>query len=152
MGRLNKDETGTSQPMFYHSSQLGTDAPGDLETQVQRLHRLTVWGRWAVVLIFWITIAPLCLWALRETISLATEYFTWSAVRIGLRYNLLATAGLALCLGCTFAVLLWQSRNILFGLSSRDRNRLIAQVLRIRKQGNSHPLWNWICRDPQNPQ
>jgi hypothetical protein len=46
----------------------------------------------------------------------------------------------------TLAVLIWQSRNILFGLPENEQRRLEQQVLRIREQGQSHPLWKWICR------
>lgn len=115
--------------------------------QVARLHKLTVIGRWLFVLGLWLTIGLLSLWGLRYPISLIQEYFTWAAVYYGLHFHSLPAIGLATCIAFTTAVLLWQSRNILFGLPKRERDRLEHQVLRIRKQGSSHPLWKYVCQD-----
>ena len=84
--------------------------------QVQKLHQLTIYGRWLFVGCLWLTIAPVCLWNLRAEITLWQQYFTWVAVRYGLFYHPLSTLGLAFCIGMTVAVLVWQSRNILVGL------------------------------------
>lgn len=111
---------------------------------VQRLHRLTVYARWLVVLVLWLTVGPLSLWGLRDTFSLLQQYFTWAALRYGLAYHPFAAVGLALCVGMTLATLVWQSRNILFGLPKPERQRLEKQVLKIRQQGRSHPLWKWL--------
>ena len=112
--------------------------------QVQRLHRLTVYGRWLLVCCLWLTIAPLSLWRLREEIFLWQQYFTWVAVRYALFYNPLSTLGLSICIGMTTAVLIWQSRNILFGIPQHELKRLETKVAQIRQQGKSHPLWKWI--------
>ncbi|OLP19986.1 hypothetical protein BST81_02625 [Leptolyngbya sp. 'hensonii'] len=114
--------------------------------QVQRLHQLTVCGRWLMVGFFWLTIGSLSLWGLRSEMSLWIEYFTWTAVRYALIYNRLPALGLCFCIGMTAAVLVWQSRNILMGLPQREQRHLEQQVHRIRKQGASHPLWRWVCR------
>ena len=114
--------------------------------QVQRLHRLTVYGRWSVVGLLWVSIGFLSLWGLRSEIALLRQYFTWVAVRYGLYYNPLPTFGLAFCIGMTVAVLVWQSRNILLGLPHEEHRRLEQQVCRIRQQGPSHPLWKWVCQ------
>ena len=114
--------------------------------QVQRLHHLTVYGRWLFVALLWISIGSLSLWALRSEIALWRQYFTWAAVRYGLYYNPLPTFGLAFCIGMTVAVLVWQSRNILLGLPRPEQRRLEEQVYRIRQQGSSHPLWKWVCQ------
>ncbi|TBR57487.1 hypothetical protein B4U84_15940 [Westiellopsis prolifica IICB1] len=114
--------------------------------QVQKLHLLTVYGRWLFVGFLWLTIVPWCLWSLREEIALWQQYFTWVALRYGLFFHPFATLGLAFCIGMTVAVLVWQSRNILFGLPSQEQKRLENQVFRIRQQGPSHPLWKWICQ------
>ncbi|NJM72162.1 MAG: hypothetical protein HC862_19360 [Scytonema sp. RU_4_4] len=113
--------------------------------QVQKLHQLEVYSRWLFVVFLWLTIAPLCAWDLRSEITLWQQYFTWVAVRYGLYYHPLATLGLFFCLGMILAVLIWQSRNILLGLSQQEKQRLEQQVFRIRQQGPSHPLWKWIC-------
>ncbi len=114
--------------------------------QVQRLHYLTVYGRWLFVTLLWSSIGSLSLWGLRSEIALWRQYFTWAAVRYGLYYNPLPTFGLAFCIGMTVAVLVWQSRNILLGLPRPEQRRLEEQVYRIRQQGSSHPLWKWVCQ------
>jgi hypothetical protein len=114
--------------------------------QVQRLHQLTVYGRWLFVGCLWLTITPLCLWDLHAEVSLWQQYFTWVALRYGLFYHPLSTLGLAFCIGTTAAVLIWQSRNILLGLPQQEKQRLEKQVYRIRQQGPTHPLWKWVCR------
>ncbi|MUL37162.1 hypothetical protein [Gloeocapsopsis dulcis] len=114
--------------------------------QVHKLHQLTVYGRWLFVGILWLTIGLLSLWGLREEIALWQQYFTWVAVRYGLYYNPIPTLGLAICIGMTLGVLVWQSRNILWGISSQEKRRLEQQVQRIRQQGPSHPLWKWVCQ------
>lgn len=114
--------------------------------QVQRLHQLTVYGRWLFVTLLWTTIAPLSLWGLRSEIALWRQYFTWVAVRYGLYYNPLPTLGLAFCIGMNVSVLVWQSRNILLGLPRQEERRLEQHVRRIRQQGPSHPLWKWVCQ------
>ena len=112
--------------------------------RVMRLHRLTVYGRWLMVLFFWVTVGSLSLWGWRYEISLLQEYFTWSAVRYGIIFNPLPAMGLGFCIGVTLAVLFWHSRNILLGLSPQEQQRLEHQVHRISQQGASHPLWKWV--------
>ncbi|MER3435666.1 MAG: hypothetical protein C4288_20320 [Leptolyngbya sp. ERB_1_1] len=118
------------------------------QAAVQRLHRATVIGRWLVVIGLWSTIGVLSLWGLRYPISLMRDYFTWAALRHGLISNMPATIGLGLCIGMTLSVLIWQSRNILFGLPIDEQRKLERSVLKIRQQGKSHPLWKWI--EPSN--
>jgi hypothetical protein len=117
--------------------------------QVKRLHQLTVYGRWLVVAFLWLTIGTLSLWGFRYEISLLQQHFTWVAVRYGLIYNRLPALGFSLCVGMTVAVMFWQSRNILIGMPSEEKRRLEQQVLRIRQQGKSHPLWNLVCQHGQ---
>ena len=117
----------------------------EFERQVQRLYELTVYSRWLLIAFVWLTIVPICLWSLRMEIALWKEYFTFAAVRYGLISHPLAALGLAFSVGMILAVLIWQSRNILFGLSSEEKKLLQDRVWRIRKQGSNHPLWKWIC-------
>lgn len=116
------------------------------QQEVDRLHQVTVYARWLVVSLLWLTVGALSLWALRETIMLLWEDFTWAAIRYGLVFNRVAAVGLAVCIGSTVGVLLWQSRNILWGLPVKERARLEQQVWRIRQQGSSHPLWKMVCQ------
>ncbi len=141
MGRLLK-ERETTHPinlMAYQDPQL--------KAEIGRLHKLTVYGRWLFVLFLWLTVGVLSFIGLRSSIDLWLEYFTWAAFRAAFRYNALATAGLGLCLGTTLAVLLWQSRNILFGLPKQERSRLKQRVMKIRQQGTGHPLWKLVCKN-----
>lgn len=114
--------------------------------RVERLHQLTVYGRWLVVGGLWLTIGAASLWALRDRIALIFEYFTWAAVKYSLVFSPLPALGLAICIGMTVGVLLWQSRNILQGLPEQERKQLERQVCRICQQGRSHPLWKFICK------
>lgn len=118
--------------------------------QVERLLEITLYGRWLVVVLLWLTVGSLSLWALRNEISLLQQHFTWVAVKYGLAYNRLPAVGLGLCVGMTVAVMLWQSRNILIGMPQKERQRLEQQVFRIRQQGKSHPLWNLVCQPKKN--
>lgn len=112
--------------------------------QVQRLHRLTVYFRWIFVVVCWLSLGVFGIWGLRHEIELWREYFTWVAVRYGLFYNPMATLCVAFCCGLTTAVLVWQSRNILIGLSPKEMQRLERGVLDIRATGPSHPLWRFV--------
>lgn len=123
-----------------------TDLDPLFKIQVQRLHQLTVYGRWLVVTILWLTVAPLSLWGWRYELSLLRSHFTWTALRYGIVYNRLPAMGLGLCIGMTTGVLVWQSRNILWGLPPQEQRRLEQQVHRICQQGSSHPLWKWVCK------
>ncbi len=118
--------------------------------QVRRLHRTIVYGRWTVVGLLWLTLAPLSLWGLRSEISLWRDHLTWAAVRYGLIYNRLSAIGLGICLGMTVAALVWHSRNLLLGLPQPYQAYLEKQVLQIRQQGKTHPLWKWVCGDQSN--
>ena len=118
----------------------------NFKIEVQRLHKLTVYGRWLTVILLWISVGYWSIWGLRDEIALWIENFTWAAVRYGLYFHRWPTLGLGLCLGMTLAVLTWQGRNLLRGLPLREKQRLEQQVRHIREQGPSHPLWKWICR------
>ncbi|TAG93655.1 MAG: hypothetical protein EAZ09_13690 [Oscillatoriales cyanobacterium] len=118
----------------------------NFQIEVQRLHKLTVYGRWLTVIFLWISVGSLSIWGLRDEIALWIENLTWAAVRYGLYFHRWPTLGLGLCLGMTLAVLTWQGRNLLRGLPLREKQRLEEQVRRIREQGPSHPLWKWVCR------
>ncbi|MGJ3245939.1 MAG: hypothetical protein ACFE0I_07695 [Elainellaceae cyanobacterium] len=117
------------------------------QQEMERLYRLTVYGRWMVVVVLWLVIGSISLWALRDEIDRWFDYFTWTAVRYSLAFNPLAAVGISICLGSTVGLLVWQSRNILMGVSPEQTRRLENQLIKIRQQGSSHPLWMWVCRD-----
>ncbi|MFB2879757.1 hypothetical protein [Floridanema aerugineum] len=125
---------------------INAQADPSFAAQVERLLELTIYGRWLFVGLLWLTIGSLSLWALRGEIALLQQHFTWVAVKYGLAYNRLPAMGLALCVGMTVAVMIWQSRNMLIGIPPIEKRRLEQQVFRIRQQGKSHPLWNLVCQ------
>ncbi|MGB7440784.1 MAG: hypothetical protein WA919_06925 [Coleofasciculaceae cyanobacterium] len=114
--------------------------------QVTRLHRLNVYGRWLLVFILWITVGSLSFWGWRYEISLLQEHFTWAALQYGIIYNRLPALGFAICIGMTTSVLVWQSRNILFGMPRQEQKLLEQRARKICQQGASHPLWKWVCK------
>jgi hypothetical protein len=114
--------------------------------QVQKLHILTVYGRWLFAVCSWLVIAPFCLWDFRVEITLLRQYFTWVALRFALISHPFSTLGLSFCIAVTTSVLVWQSRNILLGLPEQEKQRLEQQVFHIRRQGPTHPLWKWISQ------
>lgn len=116
------------------------------KAQVQRLHHLTVAGRWLVVGLLWLTVGSISLWSLRSEIDLLRSHFTWAAVRYSIYYNQVPAFGLGFCVATTTAVLVGQSRNILLGMPPQYQKRLETGVCRIRQQGPTHPLWKWVCQ------
>ena len=134
------------QPDAQTSQIEHSDLDPTFKKQVERLHQLTVYGRWLLVSVLWMTLAPLSLWGWRYEVSLLRSHFTWAAVRYGIIYNPIPALGLGFCIGTTAAVLVWQSRNILLGIPGQEQKRLEQQVRRISQQGASHPLWKWVCK------
>lgn len=118
----------------------------NLDKQVEKLHQVRVWGRWLFVVGCWLTLGVFGIWGLRAEIALWQQYFTWTAVRYAIAYNRIPAFSLAFCIGITTAVLIWQSQNILRGISPPERYRLEKQVRKIRASGPSHPLWKWVCK------
>jgi len=121
-----------------------------LQVQVQRLYRLIIYCKWLIVVLLWCSVGSLSIWSLRREISLWVDYFTWVSVRYALAYYKLPTLGLSLCLGTTTAILVWQSRNILWGISPGEQKRLEKQVRQINHKGKTHPLWKWVIQDDLN--
>jgi hypothetical protein len=111
---------------------------------VERLHRLTVYGRWLTVVVLWSSAGAIGLWSLRREINLWLENFTWVSVLYALIAHPLAAFGLCVCMVMTLSVLVWQSRNILWGLSRKEELRLVRQVRQIRATGSRHILWKWV--------
>ncbi|MBE9028880.1 hypothetical protein IQ266_03780 [filamentous cyanobacterium LEGE 11480] len=116
----------------------------DFQADIERLYQLTVLARWSVVAGLWLTIGSLSLWGVRFHLWLMWQHFTWSALRYTLLLNKLSAIGLMTCTLMTLSVLLWQSRNILFGRAPEEQERLHQQLLRIKQQGQGHPLWRWL--------
>lgn len=117
------------------------------ERQIHQLKDALQRQWWLVAAGLWLVIGSLSLWALRHEFDRLKQYFTWTAVRYGLAYHRPAAIGLGLCVGVTLALLVAESRHILFGLTRGERHRLERQLQKIRQQGPSHPLWRHISQD-----
>ncbi|MEM8501687.1 MAG: hypothetical protein AAF716_00870 [Cyanobacteria bacterium P01_D01_bin.1] len=112
------------------------------ELEALRQAMMRTW--WRTCLSLWLTVGLVSLWWVRDDLIEISEYFTWAAVRSIFLYSRLAGMGIALCVGLTFALLVSESRQILWGMSAEERSRLSAQLDRIHEQGASHPQWNLI--------
>ena len=140
------------RPDEYSSSNSNTDQDETLQrdpafTQaIDRLHRLNVIGRWLTLLILWLTVGGWSLWQLRKTWQILQDYFTWSAIRVGLMFHPIAAVGLGLCIGLTLSTLIGQSRDLIWGLPDYEQASLRGRVLKIQQQGRSHPLWNRVWK------
>ena len=88
----------------------------------------------------------LSLWSFRPELILLHQYFTWTALRYGLAYHRWAALGLGLCLGLTVALLVAESRYLLFGLAKGEQQRLEIWLRRINRQGPRHRLWTSLHR------
>ncbi|KPQ34994.1 MAG: hypothetical protein HLUCCA11_12555 [Phormidesmis priestleyi Ana] len=115
--------------------------------ELERLRQRMMRNWWWVCLGLWLTIGALSGWWLRSELQELRAYFTWAAVRYMLYYERLAAVGLGLCVGLTLALLLAESRHILFGLSKGEQQRLTHRLAKIREQGSSHPQWKIIHPD-----
>ena len=121
-----------------------TDTATEKAIEALRQHSLTAW--WRLTVGVWFTIGPLTLWQLREEISLLLDYFTWTAVYYGLKYNFLGALGFFVCVGLASTLLIREIRHLTLGLSPIERKRLENQLSKIRRQGDSHPLWSLVNR------
>jgi hypothetical protein len=144
MSKVNSPEDATSE------SNSNIELDPVFKNQLNNLYRLTVAVRWLTILLLWLTVGIYSLWELRYPISLIQEDFTWAAVKYGLIFQPIPGFGLCLCVMLTTTSLLWQSRNLIWGIPKKERQRLIKQVTRIRKQGSSHPLWKWVVESVES--
>ena len=116
----------------------------DFQHQVARLHQFTIYARWIFVLVCWLTLGTYALWNLREEIAICLDYFTWAALYYGLHFNFVPTICLSFCIASTISVLVWQSRNLIWGLPKQEQQQLENRVEKILTRGEKHPLWKWI--------
>lgn len=117
------------------------------QRQLERLRVILIRRWWLINLMLWLTVGSLSLWSLRGEWVHIRQYFTWTAVRYALAYNRLAAIGLGLCAGLTVALLLSESRYLLFGLTQAEQRHLRQLRRRILQQGISHPLWHQLHDD-----
>jgi hypothetical protein len=124
------------------------DETKKMESQIGRLIEVQTRMRWTFVLFLWLTLGSFCIWWLRDDIALWMEFFTWSAVRVSLQHNRLVFLGLGLCVAMTLSTLIWQSWHILWGIRLSEYRSLARQVAEIQQAGSQHPLWKWVCKEP----
>jgi len=121
-------------------------APMSSELTLERLRILVMRRWWWFTMGLWLTVGSLSLWRLRPEFVTLRHHFTWTALRYGLAYNRLAAIGLGLCVGLLVALLMAESRHILFGLSDGERQRLQRLLHQIDQRGEQHPLWRALHR------
>ena len=121
-----------------------TSTDFNLPPKVKKYYRLTIYLRWLVVILLWLTLGTYGIWGLRNEIMLWFDYLTWSGVRYGLAFNLIPTLCVGICVGMTLSVLLRQSSHIIWGFSSQEKYYLEQKVNKILAQGSAHPLWKWL--------
>jgi hypothetical protein len=119
----------------------------NLNQPLEKMRVIIMRRWWATSCLLWVSVGSLSLWSLRPDIAQLRQYFTWSALRLSLAYNRPAAVGLGLCVGLTVALLVAESRYILFGATSMEQQRLRTLAHRIEAQGPSHPLWRQIHRN-----
>lgn len=116
----------------------------DQAQALEALRQAMMRSWWWICLGLWLSVGALSLWSLRADLQELREYFTWAAVRYMLVYGRLAAVGLGLCVGLTVALLIAESRHVLWGLSGEERSRLLTRLNKIDEQGSSHPQWTLI--------
>ncbi|MFM7470512.1 MAG: hypothetical protein ACKO5P_03270 [Nodosilinea sp.] len=121
---------------------MASDSRDDCRLERLRLILMRRW--WLATALLWLILGSLSLISLRREIGQLHQYFTWTALRYALAYNRLAALGLGLCIGLSLALLLAESRYILFGLSRGERRRLQQSLERVRQRGPGHPLWRHL--------
>ncbi|MEL6260523.1 MAG: hypothetical protein AAFQ40_02535 [Cyanobacteria bacterium J06623_5] len=112
--------------------------------EIEALRQAMMRSWWWLCLGLWLTVGLASLWWLRSDLQELFDYFTWSAVRYMLYYERLAGMGIGLCFGLTLALLLSESRQILWGISEGEYARLLSNLQKIHAQGPSHPQWKII--------
>ena len=140
MSRFNPPEHSISE------SDLEIELDPIFKNQIENLYRLTIYRRWLMIGLLWLTVGAYSLWDLRYPISLIQEDFTWAAVKYGLAFQPIPAFGLCLCVGMTATTLVWQSQNQIWGIPQKEQQRLAQQVCHIRQQGSSHPLWKLVIK------
>lgn len=132
----------TNRPITKHNHHY-PDAVFDNDL-IAFVHRCTVIGRWIVVLLLWLSLGIPALWFLRSEISLWRENFTWVALWYSFRAHPWPSFALALCLGMLLATLVWQSRNIIWGLSARELDQVQRYARHLQHQRTRSTLWLWF--------
>lgn len=120
----------------------------DTEQALEALRQQTMRHWWWLNLGLWLTVGAWSLWSLRAEYAIWAQYFTWTAVRFALVYHRLASIGLGLCAGLTLALLISESRHILWGLTPSERARLLQQLSKVHRQGAAHPWWRITQKKP----
>ncbi|MEL6352904.1 MAG: hypothetical protein AAFR58_14195 [Cyanobacteria bacterium J06627_28] len=120
------------------------------EIEALRQAMMRTW--WWISLGLWMTVGAASLWWVRSDLQEINEYFTWAAVRYMLYYEKVAAMGLGLCIGLSFALLLSESRQILWGISAGEEARLLRTLHKIHAQGPSHPQWKIVRPEIVRPE
>lgn len=94
---------------------------GKRRRSLKKFYRRQIYLKWLIVAGCWSILLPIIIWGLRTEIELLKDYFTWTALRYSLAFNLPYTLLLVICLWLALRTLFWQIKNALFGLSPQDK-------------------------------
>jgi len=139
---MASDSNRPQQPQAQNTS--------DRENEIEALRQNMMKTWWLLCLGLWIVIGLPCLWWIRQDLVEIAEYFTWAAVRSIFLFQRVAGTGVAFCIAVTFALLVSESRQILWGISKEERHRLAKNLDRIHEQGPTHPQWKIIRKSVQS--
>ncbi|MBV5260587.1 hypothetical protein FLX56_19430 [Synechococcus moorigangaii CMS01] len=119
------------------------ELPGDnhLSPLATKLVKLTIFGRWLMVVLLWLILGSYSVWALRPEFPLWQDYLTWAVVRLSLGYHFWASVALSICIAYTCGVLVWHSQKLLRGWSAQERYRFNQWAERLA-QNRHHWLWS----------
>lgn len=127
-----------------------TAQPSDVNAALDRLRQVVMQQWWTAAVLLWLTVGAASLWMLRAEIQLLRQFFTWTALRFGLAYNPMPTFGLGLCIGLTVALLVSESRYLLWGIPAGERRRLLRLLDQIQQTGPRHRLWKRVWGSSRN--
>lgn len=114
----------------------------ELKPKVAALYRADLRYRWRSLLFLWLVIVPICLFLLRKVWGLLWDYFTWSALRLGLQYNLVPTMGIVAVLLLTATSVSRWLQIRWFGLPRSEVERFVNQAQKTpkpRRPGRDEP-------------
>lgn len=142
-GSHSADQNG-SKP----DAQALTPQSPEVNAALNRLRQVVMRQWWTAAGLLWLTIGAASLWMLRPEIQQLRQFFTWTALRYGLAYNPIPSVGLGLCIGLTVALLVSESRYLLWGIPTGERRRLMRQLAQIQQAGPRHRLWQQVWGPP----
>ncbi|NJN76695.1 MAG: hypothetical protein HC796_11645 [Synechococcaceae cyanobacterium RL_1_2] len=112
-----------------------------------RLYQLKIRGRWLVAVMLWLTLGLSGLWGLQIEIARSLHFFTWASLKYLFAFRPLPSLQVILCLALSSSILVRQSVDIIWGLTSKESYRLEQASIKIMEQPH-HWLYRWFKSHP----